>query len=116
MRMEWVLVKGEPQGSPFFVRVLCGSWRRLRARGAVFQTGLPLWARIRGFENPRLLRDRPTDGAAWAARIYEGLRGMGDWPFVVLNTIEGGYDHAGQSFRLACPCGQESEGLKTPGY
>ncbi len=32
-----------------------------------------------------------------------------------------GYDrsmvgHAGQSFRLACPCGQETEGLKTPGY
>ena len=23
---------------------------------------------------------------------------------------------AGQSFRLACPCGQETEGLKTPGY
>ena len=24
--------------------------------------------------------------------------------------------HAGQSFRLACPCGQATEGLKTPGY
>ena len=24
--------------------------------------------------------------------------------------------HAGQSFRLACPCGQETEGLKTLGY
>ena len=23
---------------------------------------------------------------------------------------------AGQSFRLACPCGQATEGLKTPGY
>ena len=22
----------------------------------------------------------------------------------------------GQSFRLACPCGQATEGLKTPGY
>ena len=31
---------------------------------------LALRARIRGSKDPRLLRDRPTDGAAWAARIH----------------------------------------------
>ena len=34
-----------------------------------FQTG------IRGVENPQLLRDRPADGAAWMARICEGMVG-----------------------------------------
>ena len=29
VRMRGVLVRGEPQGSPFFVRVLRGDWRRL---------------------------------------------------------------------------------------
>ena len=43
------------------------------SRGSVFQTGLPFWARIRGFKNPRLLRDRPTDGAARAAKICVGM-------------------------------------------
>ncbi len=36
---------------------------------------LALQARIRGFENPRLLRDRPSGGAAMAALNYVGLRG-----------------------------------------
>ena len=30
---------------------------------------LAFQARIRGFENPRLLRDRPTDGATSASKI-----------------------------------------------
>ena len=30
---------------------------------------LAFQARIRGFKDPRLLRDRPTDGAAMAAKI-----------------------------------------------
>ena len=30
---------------------------------------LTFQARIRGFENPRLLRDRPADGAALTAKI-----------------------------------------------
>ena len=25
---------GEPQGSPFFVQILCGTWRRLGSRGS----------------------------------------------------------------------------------
>ena len=37
---------------------------------------LAFQAGIRGFKNPRLLRDRPTDGAAWMAKICEG---MGGW-------------------------------------
>ena len=35
------------------------------SRGSVFQTVLPFGHGIRGFKNPRLLRDRPTDGAAF---------------------------------------------------
>ena len=35
---------------------------------------LAFQARIRGFENPRLLRDRPTDGAARAAKFMRGMR------------------------------------------
>lgn len=35
-----------------------------RYRGSVFQTGLPLWARIRGVETPRLFKDCPTARAA----------------------------------------------------
>ena len=35
---------------------------------------LALQARIRGFENPRLLNDRPSDGAAMAAKITRALR------------------------------------------
>ena len=31
---------------------------------SVFQTGLPFRQGYRGFENPRLFKDRPTDGAA----------------------------------------------------
>ena len=33
---------------------------------------LAFQARIRGFENPRLLRDRPSDGAAGVCRLGEG--------------------------------------------
>ena len=33
---------------------------------------LALRARIRGFKNPRLFKDRPSDGAALAARIHAG--------------------------------------------
>ena len=52
--------------------------------GSVFQTGLPLWARNRGSKDPRLLRDRPADGAAWARKNLcgGGLRigsGEDDW-------------------------------------
>ena len=46
--------------------------------GSVFQIGLPWGARIWGFKNPRLLRDRPTDGAALArksVRVY-GSKGL----------------------------------------
>ena len=35
---------------------------------------LAFQARIRGSKDPRLLRDRPTDGAAWAAKIHAGKR------------------------------------------
>ena len=39
--------------------------RRLRSRGSSY----------RGSESPLLLRDRPTDGAAWTAKIYAGFMG-----------------------------------------
>ena len=35
---------------------------RVDPPGSVFQTGLPLWASNRESKDPRLLRDRPTDG------------------------------------------------------
>ena len=58
-----------------FMRVLIGVGNKLwrgwlavrRSRGSVFQTGSPFRRGDRGFKNPRLLRDRPTDGAAWVA-------------------------------------------------
>ena len=34
---------------------------------------LAFQARIRGSKDPRLLRDRPTDGAAWVAKFYAGV-------------------------------------------
>ena len=34
---------------------------------------LAFQARIRGSKEPRLLRDRPSDGAALAAKIYAGV-------------------------------------------
>ena len=51
----------------------CGGIDGARSRGSVFQTGLPLWARIRGVENPRLLRDRPSDGLHLCAKNYAGF-------------------------------------------
>ena len=42
---------------------------------------LALQARIRGFENPRLLRDRPSDGAAMVCENLCGLRWRIGWPF-----------------------------------
>ena len=33
-----------------------------------------------------------------------------------LAEVSMAHGHAGQSFRLAYPCGQESGGVKTPGY
>ena len=41
-------------------------------------------------------------------QIASGMIGLAE-----TSVVQG---HAGQSFRLACPCGQETEGLKTPGY
>ena len=35
--------------------------------GSVFQTVFALRAEYRGFEPPRLFKDRPTDGATWYA-------------------------------------------------
>ena len=53
--------------------VLCGYWEVCDWVTRVsLSDWLALWARIRGFKNPRLLRDRPTDGAALAARIHAG--------------------------------------------
>ena len=47
---------------------------RCMQRGA--RVSLSNWlafqARIRGFEDPRLLRDRPSDGAALAAKMHVG--------------------------------------------
>ena len=64
MRMKRSFGKGRAAGIALFLCVLRGNWRRLGSCGSVFQTGLPLWARNRGSKDPRLLRDRPSDGAA----------------------------------------------------
>ena len=91
-------------------RVLCG-----RSRGSVFQTGLPLWARNRGSKDPRLLRDRPTDGAALVCKNIcgrEGYAGCGgnDWPCGDINGARSSWS----VFQTGLPLGQETEGLKTP--
>ncbi len=46
-------------GRGYYVRRLCRAVTRVS-----LSDWLALQARIRGFENPRLLRDRPSDGAA----------------------------------------------------
>ena len=65
-------------GSLLIVRVQkCiagGSYTRWGTRVSL-SDWLAFQAGIRGFENPRLLRDRPADGAAWMARICEGMEG-----------------------------------------
>ena len=80
---------------------------------------LAFQARIRGSKDPRLLRDRPTDGAAWVAKICARVRCViGCGVMVMFGRFCGGgsarlrgYDvfmhgHVGQSFRLACPSGK----------
>ena len=51
-------------------------WERCVLPGSVFQTGLPLRARIQGAENPRLLREGSTDGAAWRQSSMQVLSGV----------------------------------------
>ena len=78
---------------------------------------LALWARIRGFETPRLLRDRPTDGAARAAKIYAGGKGMQIAAGMIGPAeIFNGARSCGAVFQTVSPFRQETEGLKTPGY
>ena len=90
--------------------------------GSVFQTGLPYRAGIQGSKAPRLLRDRPTDGAAFCAKIYAcRLRWKLWFCCVRMYARLSGYvmsmvGHTGQSFRLSCPIGLGSGGLKPPGY
>ena len=67
-------------------------------------------ARIRGSKDPRLLRDRPTDGAAMAAKNYAVILGEG-----ALRGVLGG-GSCGSVFQTVLPYRQESGGLKTPGY
>ena len=56
----------------------CMDWRD-RGMRLVTRVSLSDWlalqARIQGFKNPRLLRDRPADGAALAAKILCGYFG-----------------------------------------
>ena len=47
---------------------------------------LAFQARIRGFENPRLLRDRPSDGAAL---VCKNLGGVGGFVVTVLQECGG---------------------------
>ena len=89
---------------------------------------LAFQARIRGGENPRLLRDRPADGAALVCENACGGQGRrrcagygGRWVVRGWHRKDVGVTvHAvgcqGQSFRLASPSGLESGSLKTPGY
>ena len=67
-----------------FMRGLRGIVRRLRrmVTRVSLSDWLALQARIRGFENPRLLRDRPSDGAALVCKnLGRVLRGdsYGGW-------------------------------------
>ena len=100
---------------------------------------LAFLARIWGFENPRLLRDRPSDWAAWVAKIIAGvacrfmrvytgierrceqvaaraLLGREGMILCAVYAVECSNGHAGQSFQTGLPFRQESGGLKTPGY
>ena len=62
-------------GASKFMR-FCGRGSACRFWRMVMRVSLSDWlafqARIRGSKDPRLLRDRPTDVAAWAAKIYAG--------------------------------------------
>ena len=58
---------------------LCGAMNACRSARVSLSDWLALWARIRGFETPRLLRDRPTDGAARAEKLNEGVGGACAW-------------------------------------
>lgn len=55
--------------APLYVKYVV-TLRRSWPHGSVFQTGLPLGQGDRGSEDPRLLRERPADGA-------ENLYGLG---------------------------------------
>ena len=91
-------------------RVLCG-----RSRGSVFQTGLPLWAINRGSKDPRLLRDRPTDGAALVCKNIcgrEGYAGCGgnDWPCGDINGARSSWS----VFQTGLPLWASNRGSKDP--
>ena len=76
-----------------------------RSRGSVFQTDLPFRQESRGFKNPRLLRDRPSDGAAGTYKFYAVIFGE-SMAGRFLRIFEGhgvwllAKGHAGQSERL----------------
>ena len=53
----------------------CGDSNARRVTRVSLSDWLALQASIRGFENPRLLRDRPSDGAAMAVKIYAVIFG-----------------------------------------
>ena len=64
----------------FWEGIVHGFWRWVMR--VSLADWLALQARIRGFENPRLLRDRPSDGAALAAKILWGCFGDGVLAYV----------------------------------
>ncbi len=76
--MESVQLAGvRAEGLALSLCVLRGDRRRRGSRGAVFQTGLPFGRESGGLKTPRLLRDRPTDGAARACNFMRALRASG---------------------------------------
>ena len=52
-----------------WVQVAAGMVDRAKVTRVSLSDWLALRARIRGSKDPRLLRDRPADGAAWARKF-----------------------------------------------
>ncbi len=88
------------RGLPQELRRLCGSYNARWVTRVSLSDWLALQARIRGFENPRLLRDRPSDEAASAC---------GNWGAVPSNRVWG----FGLCGYCGPSCGRDCNGLRT---
>ena len=74
MRMKGMCKKGRAGRLALFLCELCGGGiEAAKVTRVSLSDWLAFQARIRGAKDPRLLRDRPTDGAARAAEIMRGL-------------------------------------------
>ena len=101
---------------------LCGAHavKRVNAyrQGQSFRLFLPFGQRHRGFENPRLFKDRPADGAALAAQFYAGcVGGLVDLAWKVRRAVERRCMQClppGSVFQTVCPLGRGHRGFENP--